>query len=128
MTTVLDLNAEEKASPDLMSRNEIVLSRNRWVEAENAWFRVRFRGEFSYRSLAELRAAADEELIRHNALIRAHNSVFAKAESRKLKNESEFFVEVKEALVAEGKAEHVATNLIDTEAKLLAQAKRLGII
>lgn len=42
--------------------------------------------------------------------------------------ESEFYLEVKEALMAEGKAEHVAANLINTEAKMLAQAKRLGVI
>lgn len=44
------------------------------------------------------------------------------------KAESEFYLEVKEALMAEGKAEHVANNLIRTEALLLEQARRLEII
>lgn len=42
--------------------------------------------------------------------------------------ESEFYLEVKQALMDEGKAEHVAANLIDTEAKMMAQARRTGVI
>jgi hypothetical protein len=45
-----------------------------------------------------------------------------------LRAESEFYLEVKEALVAEGRAEHVAANLINTEMKLMEQAKRLAVI
>lgn len=43
-------------------------------------------------------------------------------------NNIEFREEVLEALCAEGKARHVAANLTNTELKLRAEARRLGVI
>lgn len=46
----------------------------------------------------------------------------------RIRAENEFRMEVVAELVAEGKCEKVAMNLTDTEAKCLAQARRLSII
>jgi hypothetical protein len=55
----------------------------------------------------------DQENIKKDVL--AHN------------NEVEYREEVIQALVADGKARHVAVNLTNTPAKLKAEAKRLGV-
>ena len=47
---------------------------------------------------------------------------------KKAEAHSEFYFEVHAELMAEGKASHVAANLINSEVKLLAEAKRLGVI
>lgn len=52
----------------------------------------------------------------------------AEIQVRRDRANQEFREEVVEALKDEGKAPHVAMNLTDTETKLLAQAKRLGLI
>lgn len=47
---------------------------------------------------------------------------------REARADVEFRDEVVEALMLEGKARHVAFSLTDSEAKLLAQARRTGVL
>lgn len=47
---------------------------------------------------------------------------------REARADVEFRDEVVEALMAEGKARHVALSLTDSETKLLAQARRTGVL
>lgn len=141
--TFKDLNSAEKADSNLLSRNEIIESNNRVVRAYNDIFRsaqglfrqldvIMTQGFLPDHQVTPYQKMLVEtyktEVARHKALIAKHNGVYDAAQNRKNKAESEFYLEVKEELMAEGKAEHVAANLINTEAKLLEQARRLGVI
>jgi hypothetical protein len=66
----------------------------------------------------ELRDSLEDELA-----IRATNASLAQARA-----DHELQLEVVQALMAEGKARHVAENLTNTEVKLLAEARRLEVI
>lgn len=85
-----------------------------------------------YRLLGDLEIALAWERSpagqRERALEKEQADAKAAADVNAQKAESEFYIEVKEALMAEGRAEHVAGNLIRTEALLLEQARRLEII
>lgn len=50
------------------------------------------------------------------------------AEKAKAEGDFEFRQEVMNELIAEGKAAHVAANLTNTPQKLMAEAKRMGVI
>lgn len=80
------------------------------------------------RLLTELGRALGFSERRPAVRVSGKSAVDTAQSARAVKAESEFYVEVKDALVAEGRAEHVAASLIDTEQKLLAQARRLEII
>lgn len=89
------------------------------------------------RALKDMSNAELEQVLRSTGRVaqRLVNEIYAELAIRKtnqqialMRADAELTEEVVQALVAEGRAEKVARELVNTEAKMLAQAKRLEII